>query len=80
MGVECRADQLVAKARSAVGQPGAAAQKEITAIPAGAGQSGYGLRLSLAKFRSRMGPVRADRNVDRPLGVLQVWLAQDARS
>src|ERR1019366_10185844 len=36
---------------------GAAAQKEIAAIPAGAGQNGYGLRLSLAKFRSRMGPV-----------------------
>jgi len=60
---------------------GAAAQKEITAIPAGAGQSGYGLRLSLAKFRSRMGPVRADRNVDNALSVvLQVWLAQDRRS
>src|ERR1017187_3183587 len=29
---------------------GAAAQKEIAAIPAGSGQNGYGLRVSLAKF------------------------------
>src|ERR1035441_10465160 len=48
----------------------AAAQKEIAAIPAGAGQNGYGLRLSLAKFRSRMGPVREDRNVDNALAVV----------
>jgi hypothetical protein len=58
---------------------GAAAQKEIAAIPAGAGQNGYGLRVSLAGFRSRMGPVREDRNVDHALAVvLQVWLARDS--
>ncbi len=58
---------------------GAAAQKEISAIPAVAGRNGYGLRLSLAKFRSRMGPVREDRNVDNALAVvLQVWLAEDS--
>jgi hypothetical protein len=58
---------------------GAAALKQIEAIPAGAGQNGYGLRLSLSRFRSRMGPVREDRNVDNALAVvLQVWLAEDS--
>src|ERR1017187_8703286 len=58
---------------------GAAAQKQIEAIPASAGQNGYGLRLSLSKFRSRLGPVREDRNLDNALSVvLQVWLAQDS--
>jgi len=58
---------------------GAAAQKQIEAIPARAGQNGVGIQISLAKFRSRMGPVRADRNVENALSlVLQVWLAQDS--
>jgi hypothetical protein len=51
----------------------------LAALRAGAGQNGYGLRISLAKFRSRMGPVREDRNVDNALAVvLQVWLAQNS--
>jgi len=58
---------------------GAAEQKQIEAIPVRAGQNGAGLQLSLSKFRSRLGPVREDRNVDNALSlVLQVWLAQDS--
>jgi hypothetical protein len=57
---------------------GAAAQKSIEAVPAPGAQDGPGLRISLSRFRSRMGPVREDRGVDNSLSVvLQVGLAKD---
>src|SRR5205823_1645932 len=57
---------------------GTAGQKKIDAAPAANGQNGAGLQLSLSNFRSRLGAVRADRNIDGHLSlVLQVWLAKD---
>jgi hypothetical protein len=57
---------------------GAAAQKDIEALPASGAQDGPGLRISLSRFHSRMGPVREDRGVDNSLSlVLQVGLAKD---
>src|ERR1035437_4446172 len=56
---------------------GSAAQKNIEELPSGA-QGGPGLRISLSRFHSRMGPVREDRGVDNSLSlVLQVGLAKD---
>ena len=50
----------------------AAAQKHIEAV-------GTGLRLSLSGFRSRLGPVREDRGVERSLSLtLEIDLAKDA--
>ena len=57
---------------------GSAAQKQIEALPAG-GQGGAGLRISLARFRSRMGPVREDRGIDNSLDlILEIRLANDS--
>ena len=51
---------------------GSAAEKKIEPIDTG------GLRLSLSRFRSRMGPVRQDRNIDNALSlVLEIRLAKD---
>jgi Family of unknown function (DUF5696) len=56
-----------------------AIQKDITTME-GNGENGSGLQISLSKFRSRMGPVREDRNIDgETLSlVLQVWLAKNS--
>ena len=57
---------------------GTAAQKNIEVLPASGAQAGPGLRISLSRFRSRMGPVREDRGVDNSLSlVLEVGLAKD---
>src|ERR1035438_1715476 len=57
---------------------GTAAQKNIEVMPASGAQPGPGLRISLSRFRSRMGPVREDRGVDGSLSlVLEVGLAKD---
>jgi len=54
---------------------GSAAQKNIEALPGG---DEFGLRLSLSKFRSRLGPVRKDRGVEDHLSlVLRIGLAKD---
>jgi hypothetical protein len=56
----------------------AAAQKQVQAIPAGNGQGDIGVQISLAGFRSRLGPVREDRGVEQHLSlVLQILLARD---
>ena len=56
---------------------GAAAQKRIEAIPAGNAEDG--VQISLAEFRSRMGPVRNDRDPGAHLSlVLQILLAKDS--
>ena len=53
-------------------------QKKIEPIAAAAGQEEFGIQLSLSRFRSRLGPVRDDRNVDEHLSlVLQIRLARD---
>jgi len=55
---------------------GAAAQKRIEAMPAGNPEDG--LQISLSEFRSRMGPVREDRDPGAHLAlVLQILLAKD---
>ena len=52
---------------------GAAAQKRIEAIPAGNAEDG--VQISLSEFRSRMGPVRNDRDPGAHLSlVLQILL------
>ena len=57
---------------------GTAAQKNIEVLPASGAQAGPGLRISLSRFHSRMGPVREDRGVDGSLSlVLQIELAKD---
>ena len=57
---------------------GTAAQKNIEVLPASGAQAGPGLRISLSRFHSRMGPVREDRGVDSSLSlVLQIELAKD---
>ena len=80
MGGERRANLAGGQGRrSADGQPGRGGAERDCGHTRGAGQNGYGLRIWLAKFHSRMGPVREDRNVDNALAVvLQVWLAQDS--
>lgn len=56
-----------------------AAQKQIEAIPVMDGQASVGLQFSVSNFRSRMGPVREDRGVERHLSlVLQLWLTKDS--
>jgi len=56
---------------------GAASQKKIEPVPGASGDDG--LQLSLAEFRSRMGPVRDDRDPGARLSlVLQIVLAKDS--
>jgi hypothetical protein len=54
-----------------------AADKKLEALP-GRVDGSSGVRISLAHFHSRMGPVRGDRDPGAQLSVvLQVWLAKD---
>jgi hypothetical protein len=51
-----------------------AAEKQIEVLTDA--QSGTGLKISLSKFRSRLGPVRRDRGIEDHLSLeLQLWLA-----